>query len=223
MVTETLLQPIRDSFPDLPQPALQNLERYLGILYKWNRAKSLTRIDESESVSKLILPSLWLRRFVVGLPEQTILDLGTGAGIPGVPLSVCLPEHRFVLLDRSQKKIAFIKQVIRELTLSNVTAVCMDTREFVTEKGSAGGFDWVFCRSFGPTEKVVQVSRTLLKKEGILVFQKGEKRELETDRVLEDLSKSEPIRFLGSTRIGAGIEPSAGKLFLVQNCSTWNN
>lgn len=210
-------------FPDISPGELEKLDGFRRELFRWKRAKSLTRIREVDFIPKLILPSLWLRRFTVGVPALSILDLGSGAGIPGIPMAVCSPpEHRFVLLDRSQKKITFLKHAVRLLELTNAFPVCADAKTWSPDQEFSEGFDRVFSRSTGPVEEVLNVSARFLKEKGVLVLQKGGKA-LESMEVFPwEEYQNQGLICLGATAIGAGIGLNEGKLFLVQKCSTWN-
>jgi 16S rRNA (guanine527-N7)-methyltransferase len=222
-VNELDLTTARKSFP-LDQGGWEKLDLYLNELDRWNRAKSLTRIPEKDRISKLILPSLWLGRFCLGLPGLRVLDLGSGAGIPGIPISILCPDARMVLLDRSQKKIAFLKQVIRRLNLENVEPVCMDGREYANTAGvahmpgAAGPFDRIFSRSTGPTEEVLELSSLLLNPGGVLILQKGGRQLQQMEEFnWENVRAEYGLKFLGSTRVAPGIPPTDATLWIFQS------
>lgn len=113
-------------------PAAQSLLiDYVLLLDKWNKAFNLSAIrDPAEMLSRHLLDSLSLVPRIhallqdhsarLGKNQLTILDVGTGPGLPGIPLAICLPEHRFVLLDSNGKKTRFVLQATIELGLSNV-------------------------------------------------------------------------------------------------------
>lgn len=94
---------------------------FLRLLARWNQAYNLTAVDDPlEMVSKHLLDSLAIAPFVFG---ERILDLGTGAGLPGLPLAILMTERRFWLLDSNGKKIRFVRQAVLELGLGNVEPV----------------------------------------------------------------------------------------------------
>lgn len=113
-------------------PAAQSLlVDYVLLLDKWNKAFNLSAIrDPAEMLSRHLLDSLSLipriqallqdHKSRLGKNRLTILDVGTGPGLPGIPLAICLPEHQFVLLDSNGKKTRFVLQATIELGLSNV-------------------------------------------------------------------------------------------------------
>lgn len=118
----TLKRVLADAGIALPEGATAKLVRHATEMLRWNRAIRLTAITGALDVAvKHILDSLLLLRFSP-YPGRT-LDAGSGAGYPGIPLAVALPESRFVLLDATAKKCAFLSHVCRELGLANVEVV----------------------------------------------------------------------------------------------------
>ena len=98
------------------------LMRYVALLHKWNRVYNLTAVREVERmVSHHLLDSLAILPHVEG---TSVLDVGTGAGLPGIPLAIARPQLPVTLLDSIQKKTAFLQQAVGELALKNVTVVC---------------------------------------------------------------------------------------------------
>ena len=152
---------------DVAPEVQHKLLNYLELLQKWNRVYNLTAIRQPEQMisghlldSLAVLPHLWPGRW---------LDVGCGAGLPGLILALLRPEWTFVLLDSNSKKTSFVQQVKIELELRNVSIYC--TR---VEAWQAGGkFDGIISRAFAETAKFVTLTRHLLDQEGRWVAMKG--------------------------------------------------
>ncbi len=123
---------------------------YVELLNKWNKAYNLTSVrDPMEMLVKHILDSIVVSPFLKG---ERFIDVGTGPGLPGIPLSIMNPDKSFVLLDSLGKRIRFIKQVQHELGIKNVTPVQSRVEEFDPE----GGFDAVLSRAFASMSDMVE-------------------------------------------------------------------
>lgn len=141
---------------------------YLELLQKWNKALNLTAIDNmDEMVVKHVLDSLSIAPFIKG---ENILDIGTGAGFPGIPLALAYPKKKFTLLDSNSKKTRFLFEVVRLLSLNNVTIV----HERVEKLNQQELFDVITSRAFSDLKKMLLLSRHLLKKEGFWLAMKGD-------------------------------------------------
>ena len=139
----------------------------LRLLEKWSRAYNLTAIrDISDMVPLHVLDSLSALRALNG---RDILDVGTGAGFPGLPLAIVAAESRFVLLDSSAKKLRFVEHAAGELGLVNVSVA----HERVEDYATGHGFDTVICRAFASLAVVVRDCAHLVREEGCIVAMKG--------------------------------------------------
>jgi len=106
---------------DLGSDARKRLLEFVGLLARWNRVYNLTAvIDPQEMVARHILDSLTLLPYLAG---PRVMDAGTGAGLPGIPLAIARPDLEFVLVDASGKRIRFIRHAVRTLGLANVVPV----------------------------------------------------------------------------------------------------
>lgn len=110
---------------DLSEPEVDRLLRFLALLHKWNKAFNLSAVrDPDEMLSRHLLDSLSLlpliQEFRSHNHADTVLDVGTGPGLPGIPLAICMPDTQFVLLDSNGKKTRFVFQACIELGLKNV-------------------------------------------------------------------------------------------------------
>ena len=109
----------------------QLLLNYLQLLDKWNQHFNLTAVRDVRQMLRVhLLDSLSIAGFVHG---QHLLDVGTGAGLPGIPLAICFPDMKIILLDSNGKKIRFCRQAIMELGLENVSALQQRIETFPAE------------------------------------------------------------------------------------------
>ena len=107
---------------EVPAAAQEKLLAYAALLYKWNRTYSLTAMREQDkAVSHHLLDSLAVLPFVT---EGRLLDVGSGGGMPGIPLAIVRPGQHVTLLDSNSKKAAFLKQAAIELALPNISVHC---------------------------------------------------------------------------------------------------
>lgn len=143
------------------------LLQYLILLNKWNKAYNLTAVrDSSEMVSKHILDSLAILPWIKG---PRVLDVGTGAGLPGIPLAIAKPELQIVLLDSNGKKVRFLQTVVRELQLKNVSVVQFRVENYHPSQA----FDTVVSRAFSNLDQMIQWTKHLIAQDGIWLAMKG--------------------------------------------------
>lgn len=148
---------------DLELPQVAALSTYADLLLRWNETFNLvSRRDVERLLPRHLLDSL---SAAAELHGTRILDLGTGAGLPGVPLAIVRQELRFTLVDRNQRKIRFLDQVVRHLPLGNVTPVCAD----VADLPAADPFDTVVCRAVSAPAAVWSLAAPRLRPGGRLV------------------------------------------------------
>lgn len=139
---------------------------YLDLLVKWNKVYNLTAItDKKEMISKHIMDSLIIGPYLKG---DTFADIGSGAGLPGVPLSIMYPNKDFTLIDSRSKRTIFLNQVKIELKLDNVHIINKRAEEILDLK-----FDGIFSRAFSSLDLFYNISKNLLKKDGNLYAMKG--------------------------------------------------
>ena len=126
----------------------QQLLDFVKLLDKWNKAYNLTSVrDPEEMLVKHIMDSLVVSPYLDG---SQFIDVGTGPGLPGIPLAIINPDKQFTLLDSLGKRITFIKNAVRELKLSNVTPVLSRVEEFQAQQ-----FDGVLSRAFASLNDMV--------------------------------------------------------------------
>jgi 16S rRNA (guanine527-N7)-methyltransferase len=143
------------------------LTALISELQRWGARVNLTAIrTPQEMVSAHILDSLSIRSFVEG---SRVIDVGTGAGFPGLPLAIVQPETAFWLLDSNGKKISFVNHVIGQLGISNAQTVKARAEDYAPGKR----FDTVIARALASTEKLLQLAGHLVREDGVLLALKG--------------------------------------------------
>ncbi|NWG86753.1 MAG: 16S rRNA (guanine(527)-N(7))-methyltransferase RsmG [Hydrogenophilaceae bacterium] len=179
---------VSDMGLDLDPATQARLLDYLGLLAKWNKTYNLTAIHEPERMlTHHLLDSLAL------LPHITagrLLDVGSGGGLPGIPLAIARPGLKVTVLDSNHKKAAFMQQAVIELKLDNVEVVCdrseayrpgerypqivcrafSDLNEFVraTRHALAPGGEWLAMKGVYPNEEIAQLKGARLKRDAVL-------------------------------------------------------
>ena len=146
---------------------VERLERYLALLEKWNRVYNLTAIREPERmVTHHLLDSLAILPHVRG---PRVLDVGSGAGLPGIPLALASPGLEVTLLDSSHKKAAFLQQAVAELRVANATVVAKRIEAWQTDTR----FDTIVSRAFADLGEFVSAAARLLAPGGAMAAMKG--------------------------------------------------
>lgn len=147
---------------------IEQLLGFIKLIEKWNKAYNLTAIRNREDMVRLhVLDSLAIVPFIEG---KRVIDIGTGAGLPGIPLAIYLPEIKFTLLDSNAKKTRFVQQAILELKLKNVSVCHNRVEQYHPEKS----FDTVITRAFAGLSDIVELTAHLLNKDGVLLAMKGQ-------------------------------------------------
>jgi 16S rRNA (guanine527-N7)-methyltransferase len=143
------------------------LMEYVTELMNWNRVYNLTSVRKpTDIVTRHILDSLTILPYLHG---ERMLDIGTGAGLPGIPLAIACPEREFVLLDSSSKKLRFVQQTLGILKLDNVTLEDSRVEEFQPE----ALFDTIICRAFSDLPDFYRYAARLCNEGGRMLAMKG--------------------------------------------------
>ncbi len=172
---------------DLPPGAESRLLAYLSLLQKWNKVYNLTAVRQPEQMvshhlldSLAVVPYLWPGRW---------LDVGCGAGLPGLVLAIAHPDWQFVLLDSNSKKTSFVQQAIIELKLSSVEVRCIRAEEWRPHET----FDGIISRAFAELADFVRATRHLLSQGGRWVAMKGPMLEQESKLLPADVRIADRI------------------------------
>ena len=151
----------------LDEEAQRRLLDYVALIDKWNRVYNLTAIRDPEKiVSHHLLDSLAVAPH---LNAKRLLDVGSGAGLPGIPLALAKPDMHVTLLDSNHKKAAFLKQAAIELRLSNVDVCAERVESWDTQER----FDVIISRALSEMGEFVQITRHLLAPDGVFAAMKG--------------------------------------------------
>ncbi|MBK0033023.1 16S rRNA (guanine(527)-N(7))-methyltransferase RsmG [Erwinia sp. S43] len=159
-----LLKSANISLTDLQK---QQLIGYVDMLHKWNKAYNLTSVrDPEQMLVRHILDSIVVEPHLEG---ERFIDVGTGPGLPGVPLAIVRPQAHFTLLDSLGKRVRFLRQVQHELKLENITPVQSRVEDFPAEPP----FDGVISRAFASLNDMVSWCHHLPGSEGRFYALKG--------------------------------------------------
>ena len=151
----------------MPDGAVDRMTTLLAELDKWNRRVNLTAIrDPAAMVTRHLVDSLTVLPLLEG---TTVLDIGTGAGFPGLPLAIADPARRFTLLDSNTRKIQFVQHVVGLLDLDNVTAVMARAEDFAP----GHRFDTVTARAVAAIPRLLEIAGRHVGEDGVFVALKG--------------------------------------------------
>jgi len=179
---------------DLAAPLLD----YLALLVRWNATYNLTAVrDPAEMVDKHLLDSLAMHPYVDAIATRggSLADLGTGAGLPGIPLAIAKPTLQVTLVESNGKKARFMREAIRKLGLSNARV----TESRIEQLDEPGGYDAITARALATLPLILQLGGHLLGPDGVLLAMKGAYPEDEIAALPEgwELRGSRPLRVPG--------------------------
>ncbi len=158
-LTQQLTSLISKTSLQVTEQQIQLLIQYVELLHKWNKAYNLTSVrDPSDMLVKHIMDSLMVGEVLSG---ENFIDVGTGPGLPGIPLAILYPQKNFVLLDSLGKRITFLRQVVFQLKLKNVQPVKARVEEYHPEQP----FDGVLSRAFSSLNDMVSWCQHLVASE----------------------------------------------------------
>jgi 16S rRNA (guanine527-N7)-methyltransferase len=147
-----LEQGLQQAELNLPENVRQKLLDYLALLQKWNKVHNLTAVrDPEEMVTLHLLDSLSVLPYI---KAKRLLDVGSGAGLPGIPLALCLPDLQVTVMDSSHKKASFMRQAKAELDIPNLEVVCGRVEKYQPEQL----FDIVISRAFSDLAEFVALT-----------------------------------------------------------------
>ena len=171
---------------------LSSFLSYLKELKEWNKKINLTSItDDKDIIIRHFLDSLTLVSFLSG--KETLLDIGSGAGFPGIPLNIVIPDLKITLMDSVNKKVIFMRHIIRTIGLKNIEAVQARAEDKETITKFAACFDVVTSRAFAGLGSFLDIALPYAKKGGALISVKGPKwmEELKGLKGLKDIEAAQ--------------------------------
>jgi 16S rRNA (guanine527-N7)-methyltransferase len=173
---QVALESLGQSFP---VDTAQKLGTLIDELERWNRKVNLTAIrDREEMITSHLLDSLVAGPLLEG---ESVLDVGTGPGFPGLPLAIIHPERHFTLLDSNNRKIMFVQHVAGLLDLGNVSAVKARGEDYAP----GHGFDTVIARALAALPQLVEIAGHHVREDGVFVALKGRYLDEELDALVE--------------------------------------
>lgn len=181
MTAALLKAALQENKLTVSEAAQQQLLHYLELMQKWNQVFNLTNITNPRDMVYLhIIDSLAVQPCLHG---SRLLDVGTGAGLPGIPLAILNPGQHWVLLDKNSKKTRFLTQTAAELKLKNVEIVHSRSEDF--HPGYC--FDSILSRALGTLRMFVETTRHLLCPDGMFIAMKGKYPGEELDDLPQDV------------------------------------
>lgn len=168
-----LEQGIKDANLDISAQTQQRLLDYLVLMQKWNKVHNLTAVrDADEMVTLHLLDSLVVLPFI---DAKNLLDVGSGAGLPGIPLAICLPDLQVTVIDSNSKKVSFMRQAKAELGITNLEVL----GGRVEEISSTRKFEIIISRAFSDLSLFISLTHHLLDAQGKWLAMKGVYPEVE--------------------------------------------
>lgn len=163
---------------------------YMSILLEWNKKINITSItDKKDFIIKHFLDSLTCIKTFDFKGTEKIIDIGTGGGFPGVPLKIMMPEIKLTLLDSTQKKVKFLNELVKKLTIENVISIHGRAEDYGNEKSYREKYDIAVSRAVAPMNILLEYCLPFVKKGGIFIAQKSSEIETELNEAKNSLKR----------------------------------
>ena len=195
---------------NITKDQLDQLNHFYNIMLEWNEKINLTRITEEQDVYlKHFYDSLTLNKAIDLKEVNTLCDVGTGAGFPGIVIKIVFPNIKITLIDSLQKRVNYLNEVIKRLELKDIKAIHSRGEEY------KGSFDVVTSRAVANIEKLVDFTMHLVSKNGVFVAIKGNIEEELSQEVKNKLEKKYKIEKI--IQFTLPIEESNRNLIVMKN------
>ena len=189
---------------------LEKLNKFYNLLIEWNEKINLTRIvDEKDVYLKHFYDSLTITKEIDLSKVNTLCDVGTGAGFPGIVLKIMYPNLQVTLIDSLQKRVNYLNEIIKVLELTDIEAIHSRGEDY------KGNFDVVTSRAVANIEKLVKYTMHLVSKDGVFIAIKGNIDNELTDSIKQKLSKKYKIIKINKFKLP--IEESDRSLVVMKN------
>jgi 16S rRNA (guanine527-N7)-methyltransferase len=173
-----LKQLLQQNNVSVPEDFLKKVEQYKALLGKWNKVHNLTGAKTLQQIDQFILDAVLPIKFLP--PIHKAMDIGTGAGFPGMILALALPQTHFTLVEPLSKRASFLQFVKADLGLSNVDVKALRVEQLPSEP-----YDFITSRAVTDTEMLLKLSEPFCSEGTLLLFYKGEKVYDEIDETLD--------------------------------------
>lgn len=189
------------------------IQKFLEVLDKWNgKINLVSEKDASLILEKHVFDSLQYLRWLG--PSHKTIDIGSGAGFPGLIVKLIHPDIDMVLLDSQRKRCNFLREAVLELGLERISVLEGRAEQFSSHDTFQGQFERVLLRGFGPLEACLAIGSPYLKSGGKMILMKGPGE-------IEDFPKDNPHRALMvETRTVAGFDGKDSLMMIIEKCST---
>lgn len=207
---EILADGARELGLDLSEAQLQQFQRYYEVLTDWAQRVSLTAVRDSEGIqrrhfleSAAILPVL--EQEGLSLEDKSLVDVGSGTGVPGIPLKILVPSLTLTVVEAKHRKVEFLEALLSELDLSDVTVMPRRAEESGRDPRHRDQYDFAVAKALAPLRTLVELTLPFLRMGGVVIAPKGKETEAEVKdarialemlkgalRAVEPLPLSEP-------------------------------
>lgn len=210
MNKEEFIKAIEELNIHLTQEQISKLDKFYNLLIEWNNKINLTRITEEKEVYlKHFYDSLTISKVVDLSTKNTLCDVGTGAGFPGIVLKIVYPNLKITLVDSLLKRVNYLNTIIKELELKDIIAIHSRGEDFEQK------FDVVTARAVANIEKLLNYTMHLVDKNGVFIAMKGNVEEEMTDDILKKINKKYTIKEINKFLLP--VENSNRSLVVIEN------